>query len=506
MTLAPNYQQALRIKRSGFTGEFPELTGWNPEKPLRGFQRRGVAYLLAARRALLADQVGLGKTVQTLALRQLLANAGQSARMLVVTVPGKAVTQWVEEVGEYTPGAWAISVTGSIPPMRRREAYSSGWDILVTSYPILLRDWEVLRRLRFDIVVFDEASNLKNSKIKTWRAAQEIARRADRRILLEATPVQTTLVDLYSQLTLLDVGLWPSRRWFEDEYLRYEEFTRYGRKGQRFTDRKLLGYRNVERFKEEVEPFILRRRRTDPEVEVELPPLEVIPEWVTLSIPESKAYAAARDVGRKALKGNQPLAVQTSLASMRVAAAAPKVERLGVLLPDLLEGDGKVVVFAQYLSTIDAICRKLNEIGVEHVRYTGVESQQAKVSSVERFTTGTAQVIVGTSAIERALNLQVARTVVTVDLHYNPQRLVQLYGRIQRIGTKHANLQVINLLAEDTLDEAIERVVRERAAVSDYVFEEASDAFQQLTVRELALILGVDPSEVEDGDYVRSTT
>jgi SNF2 family DNA or RNA helicase len=123
---------------------------------------------------------------------------------------------------------------------------------------------------------------------------------------------------------------------------------------------------------------------------------------------------------------------------------------------------------------------------------TGDESKEDRYTLQKRFMeTPEPQVIIGTSALEMSLNLQMARYMIQIDYIRNPKRMEQLYGRIRRIGSPYSNIVVIQLITSNTFEERIPQVLARREAVSDFMLgDDSSGFFAELNDEELRIILG----------------
>lgn len=542
--LSNNYKFALEVKE-GKSIHFPSLPDWNPAYPLYPYQERGVAYLYLARKAILADCVGLGKTIQMLALISLLKTTGKPYHTLVLAPNVSVQRQWRDEIHKFIPSLVVVSVEGEKSTRVRQIA--TRWEILLSRYPLLLRDLPYLQSLDFDILVGDESSCIRHHNTKTARAVKALTRGKQRVILLDATPIQNSLADIHSQLEtfhlkslngqrddddLLDNEsensrsvyryLFGSESNFVSRYIRQELTTRRARGGRTFTQARIIGYKNMEEFKEALRPFILRRNLQ--EIEAELPAVTSSVEWLELPTYQRKLYTEARQSLLSLLdqsdrlvapeqaqdKINIRIRIRAHLHSLLQAcdsayaldpnsSESVKADWIVRNVRYSLSGQ-KVLIFCKYLKPLAHIIQKLSVAGITTCRFTGEDSNEARQAALDAFrqpmpagkphgTPDSPQVLIGTSALERGLNLQVSCHLIAVSELLNPQRMQQILGRIHRIGSEHKTVHMTTLLAEDTIEARFHRLLTERAAVSGYVFDEKSEIFESLSDNELADII-----------------
>jgi SNF2 family DNA or RNA helicase len=162
-------------------------------------------------------------------------------------------------------------------------------------------------------------------------------------------------------------------------------------------------------------------------------------------------------------------------------------------LLDKLTGDWvdqKVVVFSKFKGTIRALGTRLRDADIGMALIWGDMPTERRQEQQRRFWDHPkCRVIVGTSAIERSLNLQVSNIVVNLDTLLNPARMTQILGRIRRVGSVHSHVYVFNLLTRDTQEERYLEVLQKRQALADYVFDESSELYESLSSIELLSLI-----------------
>lgn len=442
---------------------------------LRDYQRQGVDWLCCLRDAglgaMLADDMGLGKTLQCLcALR---------GRCLVVA-PTSVLHNWAAEARRFRPGLRVCVYHG---PRREldREA-----DLILTSYAILRLDVEKLAEERFDVVVLDEAQNIKNSDSQVTRAAYRL--RADWRVTLSGTPVENRLEELWSQFHFLNPGLLGGRQDFVE---RHAQPIAEGRAGAAAALRSII------------KPFLLRRRKQ--EVARELPPRTEVVLQCTLSAAERKVYEAIRAATEKEVvaalaAGGGVLAALEALLRLRQAAChaglvpgqvierSAKLELLLETLDEATAEGHRSLVFSQWTGLLDKVEPLLRAAGLGFVRLDGSTRDRAGV--VEQFQAegGPPVMLVSLKAGGTGLNLTAADHVFLLDPWWNPAVEDQAADRAHRIGQTRSVL-VHKLVAEDTVETRILELQQRKRALADAALDGA-DAAASLTREDLLALLG----------------
>jgi SNF2 family DNA or RNA helicase len=475
-------------------------------------QRVGVSWLYTVGRGILADQTGLGKTNEIIALCCLMKERGELTERAVVVSQTTAVEQWHREFRRFAPRLNVITATGD--RRTRIERYTGGWDVLVIGYHMFLRDVDMLMQLEPCLLVADDVDPLRSSRNATAVAYNRLARQTERVININATPLQTKLQDLYS--VSISVGgdtVFGTLRAFERRYVRTEEVSVYTRTGRRVKKQQILGYKNMHEFRDKITPLYLRRTYDDVD-DVAIPSVAPHEEvWLDLTKRQREAYKdlqkgviniintegqrvswAASEA--KFLRGQQICAGMFNLDEADGPDASVKLD----WFMDKITGDWadeKVVMFSQFKGTIKALHARLQEQGIGMAVVwgdtKGGSAKKAAIRAAEQkrfWDDPNCRVCVGTSAIERSLNLQAARIVVNFDTLLNPSRMTQILGRVRRVGSHHDRVYPFTLLTRNTQEERYMAVLEQRQAMSDFVFDEESPLYEKLTGLELLNLIG----------------
>lgn len=474
----------------------------------RKHQRVGIAWLLMRGRGLIADQVGTGKTAQAAGLLAVLKEAGEldNDRVIVVVRPS-VISQWAEELHRFLPKLLITVATGT--RKQRIDKYLTGWEILITGFQMFVKDYELMDNFSINTIVVDDIDALRNPSNQTAYAIKRMGRRCQRAVVLTGTPLQKKLHELHSILELVGgLEIFGSATSFRRRYVREELVKLYNPKvGRQVSTRKTVGYQNLDEFIEKAKPLTLRRTPADID-DVDLP--AVIPNTVYLDL--HPGQKARYDELRKGVltiiraEGAQVKHTKAATAFLYGAQICAGLATLGeadgpgtstkldwvenALLGDLAEE--KVVVFAQFTNTVEALRLRLSRAGVGHVVIWGREQDKsARQTAKDQFWDNPhCRVLIGTSAIEQGLNLQVARHLINIDQLMNPARMQQLAGRIRRDGSSYRTVYVHNLLARGTQEEGYMDLLSREQALADHVWGESNQLYDALNPLALLQLIG----------------
>jgi len=441
-------------------------------------------------RVLLADEVGLGKTIEAgMVLKEYLLR-GMVERVLVVT-PASLVGQWREEMET----KFGIQFLTSQDPLLRRDP-ATFW-----AHPRIIASIATARRpahsahllqQQFDLVIVDEAHHLKNRSSRNWKFVDGLKKRF--LLLLSATPIQNSLVELYSLLTLLKPGIFKTEKEFRTIYL---------------TPRNPRLPANRERLQELMRDVMVRNTRAL--VDVRLPPRRAMTMISEPSPEERECYLALNRLMRSLpheqvvkhrmrltrlleAAGSSPRAAAASLAGfvgLELPVEWMELRERYVLLKRSTKWDSllsllvrnpteKKIVFVRFRETLHMLSDLLRERSIAFVCFEGSLSGPEKDGVIESFR-DEVPVLLSTESGGEGRNLQFCNTLINFDLPWNPQLIEQRIGRIHRIGQTR-EVFVFNLAAKHTIEERILHILDEKI----HMFE--------LVVGEMQSILG----EMED--------
>jgi superfamily II DNA or RNA helicase len=448
-------------------------------------------------RVLLADEVGLGKTIEACLVLKEYWMRGLASKALILTPPS-LVGQWVDELSSKFGLAAAAAEPGKAGPdddVWEKEA------IVVASLP-LVRQRVYRSRItsvEYDIVIVDEAHVLKNRSSAAWQLVNELKKRF--LLLLSATPVGNDLSELYNLILLLKPGLLKTEAQFRRDFGGLAALQDPGRR---------------DRLRALLREVMVRNTRAH--IDVRLPRRLAATEVVTAAAAESdlqehlSAYVRARyGDGARTEKwrvmmlqmqaGSSPAALAAALDRSgagdadddhnRLRAAATRVafpSKTTALIELLRRTDEKKIVFTRFRATLEHLQAALEAAGFSVATFHGGMSLAEKERSIELFAER-ATILLSTEVGGEGRNLQFCRTVVNYDLPWNPMQLEQRVGRVHRIGQSR-EVFVFNFCLAGSLEEYILRVLHQKLNL----FE--------LVAGEIEMILGEFDTEREFADVV----
>ena len=441
------------------TQSLPTKTPKSFNATLRAYQQQGLDWLQALHGAgfggVLADDMGLGKTVQALAHITTLKAAKSLKHPALIVCPTSVLPNWQAELAQFAPTLTVLLWHGAT---RKTLAPQIGdHDVILTSYPLLVRDVETLSQHPLSLIIHDEAQMLKNPKTAGFKAARQL--KAAQILALTGTPVENQLTDAWSLMELVTPGLLGNLDHFN------RSFAKPIARDNDAAAKRLLARR--------LRPFMLRR--TKDQVASDLPAKSEIPEWIELSDAQAALYESMRllmqkrvreEIARVGLMRSHIIFLD-ALLKLRQICCDPrllagqdatvensaKLSRLMEMLPELLAEGRKVILFSQFTSMLDLIKPELSQRGIAFSEIRG--STKDRKAPVEAFQSGAVPLIlVSLKAGGTGLNLTAADTVILYDPWWNPAVEAQAIDRAHRIGQTKP-VFVHRLIARGTIEEKI---------------------------------------------------
>ena len=480
----------LRAQMAGGQGALPSLVaipGLAGE--LRPYQRRGVAWIRFLTDhgfgALLADDMGLGKTIQTIAWILLCRNESVSTpRTLdpsapppfLIVAPLTLVSNWRHEFAKFAPGLqiYVHQGEGRQLELGFKRATAEA-DVVVTSYSLLVRDYSILRKTAWAGLVLDEAQAVKNPDTQVARAARALG--APRRLALTGTPVENTVADVWSLEEFLNPGFLGDRKSFAD----------------RFVKPIALDERSVaaKKLRHALEPFVLRRLKSDAEIAGELGEKREIKEYCTLSPGQRNDYETAlADYRASDRRQGDVFALITRL--KLICDGAGKLEHLCDLLESIFAAGESALVFTQY-AKVGATIRKALErrFGKTFPFLHGGLSANQREAEIEAFNeTDASCFILSLKAGGSGLNLTKATHVIHFDRWWNPAVEAQATDRAHRIG-QTKTVFVHAFITEGTLEEHVDEILERKSRVAGTLVTSGESFLLQLSDEELGAVLSL---------------
>ena len=472
---------------------------------LRPYQRRGLAWLAflddLGLGACLAVDMGLGKTVQLLALEALARNGNARPPTLLVC-PMSLVGNWQREAARFAP---MLSVHvhhggGRLAGDELRAAIEAH-ELIVTTYALAARDSAVLGAVEWDRVVLDEAQQIKNSASRQSQVVREF--RARHRVALTGTPVENRLAELWSIMDFANPGVLGSVNSFRARFS--VPIERDGDTEAAARLRKLTG------------PFVLRRLKTDPKIIDDLPEKFEMKQLCTLTAEQASLYQAVVDDMLAKIEESEGmerrglvLATMSKLKQVcnhpaqlladgsRIAGRSGKLARLEEILDDALADGDKVLCFTQFAAFGGMLVPHLSaRFDTEVLFLHGGTTKKARDESVRRFQSadGPKIFLLSLKAGGTGLNLTAANHVVHLDRWWNPAVEDQATDRAFRIGQRR-DVQVRKFVCIGTLEEKIDQMIEEKKALAQLVVGAGENWLTELSTGQLRELITLSSEAV----------
>jgi SNF2 family DNA or RNA helicase len=434
-------------------------------------------------RVLLADEVGLGKTIEACMILKEYLLRGHVRRVLIL-VPPALVGQWKGELEE----KFAVPALTTLDAAFRRDpkAFWSSGPVLVASLALARNaaHCENLQAQQFDLVVVDEAHHLKNRATRGWELVNGL--RSKFFLMLTATPVETNLKELYNLVTLLRPGTLGTEAEFRRRFVRASDPTQP---------------RDPEKLRDLLRDVMIRNTRA--RCGVLLPPRTARTLIVRPTPAEEALYRLVLETTRRHIAergqehrmlfrqlleeaGSSPLAVAETASrarsgevgaelaadlarieeASRAVPSTAKIERLSQHLPG-----GKALVFSRFRSTLEEIAGDLERRRIPFVNFHGGMAAAEKDRAVAEFAGPSTEMMLCSEIGGEGRNLQFCHRLINFDLPWNPMKIEQRIGRLSRIGQEH-DVHVFNLVARGTVEESILHLLDAKLSMFELVIGE----------------------------------
>jgi len=461
---------------------------------LRNYQQEGYNWLYFLKQhgmaGILADDMGLGKTIQTLSFLLNEQEEGNEIPSLVV-LPTSLVHNWCNEARKFTPSLKVLVHTGV---GRRKELeHFSKFDIVLTTYGIVRQDIDQLKNFPFHYIILDESQMIKNPESKTAKAIRKLVSR--HRLSLTGTPIENTVMDIWSQMAFLNPGLLGNETFFKRFYVTPIEKNR--------------DVKRSAKLKRIISPFILRRKKN--QVEGDLPPKIEKLQYCEMLERQEKLYEDVKNtyrnylmelISQNAWKKNK-LNILTGLQKLRQIAIHPKMiepeayelkesgkyKEAKRLLQRVIESDGsKVLIFSQFVKMLKLFSEDLEAEGIRFNYLDGsTKDRQEQVNSFQN-DQSIKVFLISLKAGGVGLNLTAADYVFILDPWWNPAVENQAIDRSHRIG-QDRTVFYYKFITKDSIEEKILGLQRKKAQLSDDIISVEEDIYKSLDVGELEDLL-----------------
>ncbi|MEJ2609771.1 MAG: DEAD/DEAH box helicase [Candidatus Thiodiazotropha sp.] len=469
--------QRLAAKLKNFEGIKPAKLPITFKGKLRDYQQLGVDWLQFLREyelaGILADDMGLGKTVQTLAHLAIEKRAGRMHHPSLIIAPTSLMGNWRREAQLFTPKLRVLVLQG--PNRSGHFDNLCDYDLILTTYPLLPRDRDVILGASYHYLILDEAQQIKNPRSQAAKLVREI--QADHRLCLTGTPMENHLGELWAQFDFLLPGFLGS----QDQFVR----------NYRTPIEKQGDHQRMQRLSRRIKPFMLRRIKE--QVAKDLPlksellrttPIEGRQAMLYESIRLTMEKRVRKAISTKGLARSQ-ITILDALLKLRQVCCDPrllpmtkgqrqapsaKLNMLLEMLPELLDEGRRILLFSQFTSMLGLIELSLAKEKISYTKLTG--QTRKRDEAIELFRSGQVNLfLISLKAGGVGLNLTEADTVIHYDPWWNPAIEMQATDRAHRIGQEKP-VFVYKLITEGTVEEKILALQAKKQLLADSVYGE----------------------------------
>ncbi|MHC5816351.1 MAG: DEAD/DEAH box helicase [Nostoc sp.] len=488
---------------------FPTPTGFQGQ--LRPYQERGAAWLSFLERwglgACLADDMGLGKTIQFIAFLLHLKKQDALENPTLLVCPTSVLGNWEREVNKFAPSLKILQYHGDKRPKGKAflEAVKKH-DLIVTSYSLLHRDIKSLQSVSWQIIVLDEAQNVKNPEAKQSKAVRQLS--ATFRIALTGTPVENRLQELWSILDFLNPGYLGNKQFFQRRFAMPIE--KYGDTA------------SLTQLRSLVQPFILRRLKSDRDIIQDLPDKQEMTVFCGLTGEQAALYQQVVEQSLVEIESAEGLqrrgVILALLIKLKQICNHPaqylkqatleqhnsaKLLRLEEMLEEVLAENDHALIFTQFAEWGKLLKPYLEkQLGREVFFLYGSTTKKQREEMIDRFQhdpQGPPIMILSLKAGGVGLNLTRANHVFHFDRWWNPAVENQATDRVFRIGQTR-NVQVHKFVCTGTLEEKIHDMIESKKQLAEQVVGAGEEWLTEMDTDQLRNLLILDRNAVIDDD------
>ena len=469
---------------------------------LRPYQLRGYSWMYRNSRigfgSIIADDMGLGKTLQVISIllkfkEEKAINEKQKA---LVVVPTGLLTNWQSEIEKFAP-----SLSSHIHHGTGRDLKAFQSDVMLTTYGVVRSDADLLKKHKWQVMIIDEAQNIKNHDTAQSKAVKSIGSQI--RIAMSGTPVENRLTEFWSIMDFSNKGYLGTVKNFKDDY---------AQPIQVFNDEKV-----VQRFRKVTAPFMMRRMKNDKSIISDLPDKIEQNQFSVLTKSQAILYEKTMQLAMDEIEGisssdqeslfkRQGLVLQMILALKQIcnhptqflkngkfdASLSGKTELLFELLESIVDRGEKVLIFTQFSEMGKLLERFIEErFGEKPMFYHGGCNVSQRQQMVDRFQNNRADKIflLSLKAAGTGLNLTAASHVIHYDLWWNPAVENQATDRAYRIG-QTKNVMVHRFITKNTFEERIDEMIQKKKHLADMTVATGENWIGKLSNKELREIFG----------------
>jgi SNF2 family DNA or RNA helicase len=478
---------------------------------LRPYQERGMAWLAFLERwglgACLADDMGLGKTIQFIAFLLHLKEQETLEKPTLLVCPTSVLGNWEREVKKFAPELKVLQYHGDKRP--KGKAFlevANKHDIVITSYSLIHRDVKSLQGVSWQVIVLDEAQNVKNPEAKQSQAVRQIE--STFRIALTGTPVENRLQELWSILDFLNPGYLGNRQFFQRRFAIPIE--KYGDAA------------SLNQLRSLVQPFILRRLKSDRDIIQDLPEKQEMTVFCGLTAQQAQLYQKVVEDSLAEIEAAEGLQRRGMILGLLIKLKqicnhpsqylkqdtleqnhSGKLQRLQEMLEVVIAGGDRTLIFTQFAEWGKLLKPYLEkQMGRETLFLYGSIQKKQREEMVDRFQhdpQGPPIMILSLKAGGVGLNLTRANHVFHFDRWWNPAVENQATDRVFRIGQTR-NVQVHKFVCTGTLEEKIHDMIESKKQLAEQVVGAGEEWLTEMDTDQLRNLLILDRSAIIEED------
>lgn len=473
--------------------------------PLFPFQRAGVKFIEDHEgRALLADEMGVGKTPQAIGF----LTRNQKRLPAIVVCPASVRVQWTREVSKFSDlSAKILAGNSSVPSLLKLGVYAGdrcdalkGVDVVITNYDILDKNLAGLKEVGFQTLILDEASAIKEPKSKRSKAALALSESIPNVILLSGTPLLNRPKELWNLTQAVDPTVFPKFFGFARKFCAAEQ-TEWGWNFDGASDldelNKILRQRiMIRREKKEVLTELPEKVRVTLPIALDKEPREQkkklakilkkkaeLDDWKKavsgLSGEDRKTYLARHAERAAQMAGITGVLISEIQDLQKTVAAAKLPAAIDRILEMLSEGQGKLLIFSHHHEVTDETLRRLRSAGVECVRVDGRDGAAERLKAIDALQFGNVRVaVLGIMAAGLGLNLTAANDVVFLELPWRPADVEQAEARVWRLG-QESRVTSYFVVAAGTIEETIAKMLDRKREVTSAAMGETDRVLEE---------------------------
>ncbi len=459
---------------------------------LRDYQKTGLDWLAFLNKfgfgGILADDMGLGKTIQVIALLLHLKHENRLKKPSLIVVPLTVLFNWESEFKRFAPKLRIMAYEGQRSDREALAQKFESFDVILLSYGILLQDQSVLQKMIWEYAILDESQKIKNPQTKTYQAVETL--KASNRLCLTGTPVENSVIDLWSQFNFLNPGMLGSVKQFE---------SRFGGDG-------VDGSPQIEVLRRLIHPFVLRRRKE--EVLEELPDRTDIIQYIEMTENQHLIYnkwlehyriKIFQEVDTHGLPKAR-LKILEALTYLRQLACHPgildpeidlmdsgKVQLLEEMLEEILVEGHKVLIFSQFVRFLALVKKILDQKKWKYEYLDGSTRNRERVIRSFQEKSEVRIFLISLKAGGLGLNLTAADYVIHLDPWWNPAVEQQATDRAHRIGQMN-RVFVYKYIVKNSVEEKILLLQEKKKQISDHLIVSEKGLIKQLNMDDIRQI------------------